>query len=180
MSLWNTRPPGVVLRLQCIAKQMALIDVERQVPRISSACIWFWGSCVWITVQIVFATIWFILLQIALAWGFLTVVGTCLILNYINFFWNSFPVNSPPLLWTQHMGRGYLASHVFENWLLTCCVVLEFIQTISVKFVTMSMIVRTLNSSSCPVTSLTFQGPIRSTATLCHGAMIVSLGSNSP
>ena len=90
-------------------------------------------------------------------------------------FWNLLPVNSPQLSWTQHMGLGCPANHVFWNFCCACSAVLFSMQINLTKLVTEFMQVSALNSISIPWISI-FQDPIKSMWTSSHGARRPSLG----
>ncbi len=124
------------------------------------------------------ATVWCICLQIALAWGFLFIVGTGLMFNKHNSCWKAKPVNSPNLSWMTCIGWGYQESQVclkcVSLWLLDS----SKIFVILMKLVVVSIQVRAKNSTS-PCGVDVSHGLVTSTVNSSLGAQAISwLGSN--
>ena len=112
---------------------------------------------------------WCILSTIAFDWGFLTVVGTYLILFFLNMFENAGPRNSFPLSCIHFDGAGYWLSQLFsEAWATTDEVAFSTGIT-SGKPIIESIQVRALNSYSNWL-MLTLHGPIISTRTSSQGS----------
>ena len=80
---------------------------------------------------------------------------------------NAAPVNSPPLLWIQHDGQGYLDNQLFSNNMLICLDILLLIHIISARLVTVSMHINAWKVYTWePI--VTCYGPIRSMAISNH------------
>ena len=118
-------------------------------------------------------------LHIEFAVGLRLDVGTSFMFVFSRRRWNSQPVNSPPLSWMHLFGHGYLANQLWANLSLMCWDVFLSILTISTRFVTVSMLVKALNSYSS-LFNLIFHGPMRSTATSSKGSVRVSRSGNRP
>ena len=118
--------------------------------------------------------------QIALAIGFLIVVGLSLMLFCCSIIWNSRPVNSLPLSCKQNDGNGYLASQVFSNFCATWPASPESYLTNSVKLVAISIIVRALKVLMFLSLIKISHGPIISTATVPQGFSMICLTGNCP
>jgi hypothetical protein len=81
-------------------------------------------------------TAWCMRSHIALACGFLLVVGTYFIRQPSNKSWNSGSINSLPLSWIQRAGHGYRVSQTCAYFLAMWAEVLSSIRTSSTKFET--------------------------------------------
>ena len=103
------------------------------------------GGLTWSNVRRTLPTVWCIRSHMALACGFLLVVGTSLILVFSRSRWNANPVNSPPLSWIHRCGQGYQANQLWAKRRDTCSAVLLSTRTISTSAVTVSIDVRALN-----------------------------------
>ena len=113
----------------------------------------------------------------ALACGFLTVVVTSLIPLTHYMCKKAAPVNSPPLSYIQHDGRGYRANQLFSNNILMCADDLLLIRITSARLVTVSIHVNAWNDKT-QGPMVTCHSPIRSMATSNHGAINASCGGN--
>ena len=148
MSLLKTKLPGLLPSVECIPARIACIAIANasSMKSFARAPVICCGGCPCSSVLRTFPTVWCMRLHIALACGFLLVVGTSLIWQPSNKSWNSGPINSPPLSWIQRAGYGYRVSQTCAYFLAMWAEVLSSIRTSSTKFETVSIIVRALNS----------------------------------
>ena len=82
--------------------------------------------------------------------------------------WNSYSMNSPPLLCIIWTGNGYRDSQVLANSCVMFLLFLLSIRTIFNRFVTVSIIVKALSSNFCLFTIVVY------------GAMLTSRGARCP
>ena len=179
MSLLKVRSPGVLPRVVSIVVLVACIAVSRDESIMSLDWFIFWGGLLYSSVRKTFPTFWYILFQMELYWVFLIVELTYLTLDMDRIHWNLCLMNSPPLSCTHHIGRGYLESQYWKNLDWTCAAVLLSIRINSTKLESISMQVRSLNSTMRPL-NLTFHGPIKKITTSSQGAILILCSGKSP
>jgi hypothetical protein len=119
MSLLKTRLPGLRPSVECVPARIACIVIANalSMKSFARAPVICCGSCLCSSVLRMFPTVWCMRSHIALACGFLLVVGTSLIRQPSNKSWNSGPTNSPPLSWIQRAGHEYCVSQTCDiSW----------------------------------------------------------------
>ena len=179
MSLPNTKDPGDTLSVVVTFTHIEFIAVAIAWSIISAALATVLGGLVSSRTQSTFPTVWCILSQIALAWGFQLVVGTSLIEAAFNKSWNSQLVNSPPLSWMHLFGQWYLANQDCSHLDLICAQVFLLTLMSLTRLVTKSILVRALNSYHLSLIFI-LHGPIISTATSCQGCVLTSRPGRNP
>ncbi len=88
------------------------------------------------------AIVWCMLSHIALDCLFLLVVGMSLIPRTPRRLAKANPVNSLPLSWTTHAGRGYWVNQVFSNFLAMTSLALVMMHVSSTRWMVVSMHVK--------------------------------------
>ena len=174
ISLWNASAPGeypvtceTLVFIACEAvtsAQSTNIFASYNVP----------GGSVCIKVCKTFPTVWCIFSQIPFEAELRLVFGLSFTPKSFSNFWNSQPMNFPPLSRQQEDGRGYLDSQEFSNFSATCSDVLLSILMSSARHVTLSILVSAENSYILLVLVWTFQGPIKSVRACSQGAVRTS------
>ena len=93
--------PGLLLRVECIPACIACIIIDNALSMkfFGHVPVMCCGSLPYSRVLKILPTIWCMRSHIVLAYRFLLMVGTSLILQPCNMNWNSCPMNSPPLSW---------------------------------------------------------------------------------
>ncbi len=175
----KARAPGVLPKVVAMVVHMASIAVASASSIMSQAWVTLVGGLVCTSVLSTLFTVWCILSQIALDWGFLLVEQKSLILNISNNHWKFCPVNSPPLSCKHCTRWGYWNIQLWVNLSQICLAVLWSTQMSSMKFDAVSMQVNVLNSTSWPLT-FTLHGPFKSMATSFQGAIRTSLLGRRP
>ena len=157
-------------KVECAPACMACIvmDNASSINSLALAPVMCWGGWPCRSVLSTSPTVWCMHSHIALACGFLLVVGTSLIRQPCNRNWNSGPMNLPPLSWMHRTGHGYRESQICAYFLTIVADVLSSILTSSTRLDIVSIMVSTLNSYSLSWT-WTVQGPIKSTAHSSNG-----------
>ena len=113
----KTKAPGLLPNVVCTLVLSACDVIERASSIKSLASVKFSTglSLPCRRVRRILPIVWCILSHTEFAVGLYVDVTTLLILDISIFFWNSHPINSPPLPCTQHSGHGYWASQFWEN-----------------------------------------------------------------
>ncbi len=170
----KARAPGVHPKVVAMVVCMVCIIVASASSIMSRAWVILCRGLVYTSVLSKLFTVWCILLQIALDWGFLLVEQTFMTLNISNNHWKFCLMNSPPLSCKHRTGWGYQ-----HNLSQRCLVVLLSTHMSLTKFEGVSMRVNALNSTSQPLT-LTFHGSIKSMVTSSHSAIHTSCLGRRP
>ncbi len=180
MSLFNTRLPGLLPKVECTPACMACIAIDNASSSYCAVLAIFCGglpSCN--SVLRTFPTLWCILSHTALDCGFFAVVHTSLMWQFCNSVWNSDPVNSVPGSCTQCWGHGLGISQHCANYLTAVFNLLSSILMSLTKLVTVSITVSALNLYRFPWT-WTVQGLIRSVAHSSNGIKRISCSGGNP
>ncbi len=111
----RARAPGLIPKIVAMVVCMACITVASALSIMSQAWVISVGGLVCTSVLSTLFTVWCILSQIALDWGFLLVEQTSLILNISNNYWKCCPMNLPPLSCRHCTGQGYQHSKRLVN-----------------------------------------------------------------
>ena len=179
MSLPNTKDPGDPLSVVVMFTLIECIAVASSGLIRSTAFATVLGGWVYRRTWSTFPTLWYILSQIALAWGFLLVVGTSLIEVAFSKFWNPQPVNSPQLSWMHVFGQGYLANQDCSHLYLIYAEVFLLTFMSSTRLVTKSALVKALNSYHLSLISILHEQIIY-TATSFHGCILKYRPGSNP
>ena len=179
MSRLNTIAPGDVSIVWLIEHLIACMHDANALSIILLTSFSLVGGFTWSNTLNVSDIVLWLLSTMPFDIGFFTVVGFDSTPVCTSRFWNSCPINSPPLSWIHLDGHGYRDSQTLDNCCAMFSLVLLLILTISIKLVTGSIIVSALNVSSVSLIVI-FHGPIRSTAISCHGAAFASLAARCP
>ena len=179
MSLLKYRSPGVLPRVVAISVPVTCIAVAIAESIMYLAWVIFWGGLLYSSVRKIFPTVWCIIFQMELNWGFLLVELTSLTLNIDISYCNSCPIKYPPLSCMHRIGSVYLEIQDCTNLDRTCAAVLFSIRINSTKLEAVSMQVIALNLTMRPLT-LMFHVPIKFIVNSSQGGIFISCSGKSP